>query len=501
MNSPTTCIQSTAEVVFQNNYRNKAFKEIGYTLLFVFSVLLTYAQTNVRAEVDLQDNQSCTAIPVQSYGVILQSTIAPRSGRNGKYKLDYFDKDLVKQKSDSFSIANSSTLYYSFQKDGVNYTLNADNDKAFSLITADFHGYNSSIFNGELPSKTDVYQFVVVGQYLYIRCAISNQNTLLQVNMKTKKQTRLQLHIDDVRRGDLYSRDLQILNNELLVFVQADISNKTSDLYMFKYSMDGKLLKTINLSANIDEKMFDVKTAVIDNKILVSGTFAKTNSDYAQGIFFAELVSDEVVNPKFFNFLQLKNFSTYLTDKAQGAIERKNEKLANKDAELYINTFALVHTVLKSADGYTITCEMYVPNYVSGSLVNYYYTHAVILKLNIAGKLQWDQSIKLETDLGDTYLRQIVATNESSTGDISMSFVKRNTLTTKSMDKNGKVIKEKSLDIKSLSSADTKTRRNISTVDPWYENYFLASGFQRVASKSTKEKKDIYYMNKLSSDN
>ena len=127
--------------------------------------------------------------------------------------------------------------------------------------------------------------------------------------------------------------------------------------------------------------------------------------------------------------------------------------------------------------------------------------HAVLLKINTEGKLQWDQSIKLETDLGDTYLRQIVATNESSKGDISMSFVKRNTLTTKSMDKNGKVVKEKSLDIKSLSSADTKTRRNISTVDPWYENYFLASGFQRVVSKSTKEKKDIYYMNKLSSDN
>ena len=94
-----------------------------------------------------------------------------------------------------------------------------------------------------------------------------------------------------------------------------------------------------------------------------------------------------------------------------------------------------------------------------------------------------------------------VAINENSSGDISMSFVKLKNIVSKTMDKNGKVLKEKVLDIKSLSSSDSKTRGNSYSLDSWYDNFFIASGPQKVTSKTTKEKKDVFILSKLSSDN
>jgi len=285
----------------------------------------------------------------------------------------------------------------------------------------------------------------------------------------------------------------------VFVFVQAEISAKSTELFMFKYSLDGKLLNTINLTKNIDEKILETKVSVIDGRVMLSGTYSKTNSEYSQGAFFAELTNDNVNNPKFYNFLQLKKFSAYLSEKAQGAIERKSDKLEDKNTELLINTFAIAHPMQKVHDGYLLACEFYIPD--PNSLNFIFFTHACLLKLNLTGDLQGDESIKLDM-IGNGFTRRpVVAVNENSSGDISMSFAKLKNIVSKTMDKNGKVLKEKVLDIKSLSSSDSKTRGNSYSLDSWYDNFFIASGPQKVTSKSTKEKKDIFVLNKLSSDN
>jgi hypothetical protein len=317
--------------------------------------------------------------------------------------------------------------------------------------------------------------------------------------METKKQTKLPLRIEDVRRSDLYSRDLLVSGNEVFVFVQAEISAKSTELYMFKYSIEGKLLNTINLTKDINEKILETKVSVIDGRVMLSGTYSKTNSDYSQGAFFAELVNDNVVNPRFYNFLQLKKFSSYLSEKSQGAIERKSDKLEDKNTELLINTFAIIHAAQKVQDGYLLACEFYIPdpsyqNYIS-------FTHACLLKLNLQGDLLWDESIKMNM-LGNGFTRRpVVAVNENSSGNITMSFARLKNIVSKTMDKNGKVLKENVLDIKSLSNSDSKIKGNSYSLDSWYENFFIASGFQKVTSKATKEKREIFFMNKLSSDN
>jgi hypothetical protein len=501
MNSQSRCHNKTkgSKDCYQNSKWNTILKSLCLTLFILFSVLLTYSQTITRAEIDLRDSQSCYVFPVKAHGVLVQSEIIPRSGKKETVILDYFDVNLIKQKTDSFEILKCSDYYDSFQNEALNYILLWDKDNKFSLFTADFTSYKSTVFNGEMPSQIVVYQFAVLGKYLYIRCSINKQNTLLQINMETKKQTKLPLRIEDIRRNDLYSRDLQVLNDELLVFIQADINNNTSDLYMFKYSSEGKLLKTINLSKNIDEKIFEVKTTVIDNRILLSGTYAKTNSDYVQGVFFAELKDDQVVNPKFYNFLHLKNYGKFLTEKEQAAIERKSKKLADKDAELFINTYAIVHAVQKISEGYLLACDYYIPDPSSLNFISY--THASVLKLDQKGDLMWDESIKINM-LGSGFSRPpLVAVDENSFGCINMSFARGKNIMSKTLDKNGKVLKEKVLDFKSLSSADTKTKGLSTKVDPWYDGYYIASGLQKVTSKSTKGKKDIYFIMKLSAEN
>lgn len=501
MNSRTRYILQKSDFYHQKRSSINSIKQLSFTLFIVLSALLTYSQPNNRAEINLQESQACYVYPLKTYGVLVQSEITPKSGKNETVKLEYYDINLVKQKTDSFEILKCSDYNASFQRDALNYVLKWEKGNKFSLISTDFNGYKSSVFTGELPSQIIVYQFVVLGKYLYIRCSISKQNTLLQINLETKKQIKLPLRIQDVRRGDLYSKDLKVLGDELLVFVQAEISAKSTDLYMFKYTLEGKLLKTINLTRDINEIILEIQASIIDGNVILSGTYSKTSTEFSQGVFFAELKSDNVVNPRFYNFLQLKKFAYNLSEKSQGAIDRKNEKLENKNVELLINTLAVVHAVQKTSDGYLLACEFYKPDVMSSMFI--FYTHAVLLKLNKKGDLLWDESIKIEKIGSNSYVRAInVSINVSSSGDINMSFAKAdNHIITKSLDMNGKVLKEKTLDITSFVNIETKAKRYYSTIDAWYDDNFIASGVLKVASKTSGGKRNIFFLQKLNSNN
>jgi len=501
MNLQYECFKPKVKVCLKKSKYKKSLKQLFFTLLIMSSATFTYSQANTRAEFVLQDSQTCYVFPVKTHGVLVQSEILPRSGKNETIKLDYYDVNLVKQKTDSFEISKCSDYTDSFQRDAFNYVLKWEKGNKFSLITTDFNSYKSSVFTGELPSQIIIYQFAVFGKYLYIRCSISKQNSLLQINLETKKQTKLPLRIEDVRRGDLYSKDLIVLGDELLVFVQAETGTKSTDLYMFKYSLDGQLLKTINLTQDINEIILEVQVAAIDDKVILSGTYSKTNTEFSQGIFFAELNDNKVVNPRFYNFLQLKKFAYNLSEKSQGAIDRKNEKLENKNVELMINTLAVIHAVQQENNGYLLACEFYTPDVMSNMFI--FYTHAVLLKLNKKGDLMWDESIKIEKIGSNSYVKaKNVSINENSSGDISMSFAKAdNHIITKTLDMNGKVLKEKALDITLLCNKDTKAKRYYSTVDSWYNDNFIASGVLKDLSKTSKGKRNIFFLQKLNSNN
>ena len=54
----------------------------------------------------------------------------------------------------------------------------------------------------------------------------------------------------------------------------------------------------------------------------------------AEGIFFSELKNNQFNNIRFYNFLDLKNFTEYMSSRKQAKIERKKAKAEKAGKEL-----------------------------------------------------------------------------------------------------------------------------------------------------------------------
>ena len=472
-------------------------KQFSLFIFLIFITMVSKAQEIKRAELDLNDDlYYAMASPVNEYGLLCQQYAEKKSNLKGNCQLDFYSSDLIKLETELLTIearCNAAVLY---RKDEKIYTLYTTKSNRFTLVTADLKTFKTTQISGAIPSNTSIFQFIVLGNYAYLRAMVGKQTPLLQINLATGRLEEFPIRIKDTRERMLTLKDIQVLNNELLLFIRSDVDSRTVDLYLSKYDIEGKPIKAINLTKKISEKIISVKTSNIDGKIILSGTYSKTTDDYSQGIFFAELLQDEVVNFKPYNFLHLKTPPAYLSQKEQSALVRKSGHLEEKNTELLMNTLMVIHAAEKSNNGYIIVGEMYTANYW-GNIVSYLYNQAILLKLSTSGELIWDENLKMDLGLDYGYnVSELVSVTENPAGDISMAFVNKNVIISKSVNSSGKVIKEKKVDLNALNN--NKTKRTFSTVEHWYSNYYIASGFLKNASAETKEKKNVFFLNKIS---
>lgn len=472
-------------------------KQFNLIFILIFSTLISKAQEITKAELDINtDLNFVIASPVDEYGLLCQQFSEKKSNQKGNCQLDFYSNQLIKQKTEILTIEDRCYNSVVFHKDEKNYTLFTSKSNRFTLVTADLKTYTTAQISGSLPSNSSIFQFVVLGNYAYLQAMIGKQTSLLQINIITGKLQQFPILIKDTRQRMLSLKDIQVLDKELLLFIRYDIDSRNVDLYLSKYDIAGQQIKAINLTRKISEKIISVKTSNIDGKLILSGTYSKTSADFSQGMFFAELVNDEVVNFKPYNFLHLNKPPAHLSQKEQAALTRKSDHLEDKNTELLMNSLMLIHAAEKSEKGYKIVGEMYTAVYW-GNTVSYLFNQAILLKLSNSGELIWDENMKM--DFGPDYgtgLYNMVSVTENQAGDISMAFVKKNEIISKTMNSNGKVIKENKVDINALNN--NKTKRTFSSIEHWYSKYYIASGLLKTASDATKEKKDVLFLNKIS---
>ncbi len=505
-----SCSLSPSKKVFLKSSIDPLKSIRSFNLVFILLVISIQvsAQNSKRIELELDDNFiDATTTPVKEFGFLYQSFARDKSSKNDKYNVSYYSKELVKGKTESMPVKHNAFIFYSYQERTVNYTLFLDKNNYYALVTTDLNSQTSTKTEGELPKLTKVDQFVIVGNYLYLRAIIGKQNSLIQINLTNKKLQDMPIHIGTIRRNDINPQDLQVIDNELLAFVEAETDKKTADLYLLKYNKDGRLQKTINLTKDIHEKIINLEASLIDGKILLAGTFSKTRSGSSQGVFFAELNQDKVINVKFYNFLDLEHFSSTLGNRAQKAVERKKNYSNDKNKELLLNTLTIIHQVEKVKSGYCVIGEIYEPIYVtqrsptggmSRVLAGYNYSHAIVLKLDATGNLLWDESLKMGFDVETYNLLRYVSFSETISGDITIAFADRNKINTKTMNYGGTVINENTSDMAVSEARKDKAKRTTTVIEPWYENYFIAYGTQLIPGNHSTKRREIFFIEKLS---
>lgn len=212
-----------------------------------------------------------------------------------------------------------------------------------------------------------------------------------------------------------------------------------------------------------------------------------------------------------------------MTDRTQERIEKKIKNKKEKGKTLNIKYHLALHEMQQVNDGYIFLGEAFYLTYrtesqtiyVNGSpqtqtysvFDGYQYTHAILIKFDLEGNIDWDQIFKMWPNNKPFYIKKFISIDkENKNNGLYFVFADGSKIVSKAFNLDGGLIYEKtSDDIENLYEGD-KTKWAISNIDFWYNGYFISYGTQKIKNtngvkdnkdKSVKKKRKVYFINKI----
>lgn len=188
----------------------------------------------------------------------------------------------------------------------------------------------------------------------------------------------------------------------------------------------------------------------------------------------------------------------------------KEKKIKGRNIRLQYRF--LVHELVPYKNQFILLGEAFYPRYrqADGGYVGlgrtsyvfdgYRYTHAVVLGIDTNGELLWDNSFEIN-DVKSFTLEQFVKM-DAKKDEIALLYLYDNKIRTKVI-RDSTVLEGKSsnqLQLKAGANSVYENASNISKLDYWYDDYFLAYGVQNVGSSSLqgRSKKKVFFVSKVS---
>ncbi|MGB1102856.1 MAG: hypothetical protein ACPG21_04440 [Crocinitomicaceae bacterium] len=217
---------------------------------------------------------------------------------------------------------------------------------------------------------------------------------------------------------------------------------------------------------------------------------------------------------EYYNFADLENFFSYISERKQEKIERKRERKKAKGKELKYNYLIADHPVIVLDNGYLFIGEAYYPTYrteyytaySNGVPVTqtrqvfngYQYTHAVVARYNQYGEMVWDQIFEMYPSHKPFSVQRFISIASGDQNTLNLVFANRSRIVAKSFSFEGDVIYDRTSDPIETGLDGDKTKWSSSSVNYWYDDYFIAYGRQKIKNKEEGEKKRfVYFVNKI----
>lgn len=491
-------------------------------LVIVTISLKAYTQISFeqRLEIELKDGYSNEEIiAFGNKGLILRSRSEKAVNNQFEWKYDLYDTDLQFVDSRNFMLDKKFSLNSTFSSKDADYTLFANNKGEYRLVTVEPENLELYDQSGSLPSKMRVNRMAVFGDYAYLQGSIKKSHILFVINWRTGDQKTFPIEIPGYQYKKLTVENFQILENsdDMFLYVQVAVEKKRADMYVVHLNKEGELIDITNFSEDIPKNIVTISASRVDkNEYIYSGTYSTKYAGLSEGLFFSSTQNGKLKYFRNYNFLDLKNFLSYLPEKRQEKILDKKEKKESKGKEFSLSYYIANHDVFLISDGYLFLGEAYYPTYrtvtytsVSNgiTIVNtyqvfdgYQYTHAILAKFNTDGELVWDQCFEMWPAYKPFTVKRFISVSLSKDESVDMVFSSYNRIVSKSVDMDGAVLKDKQSDEIQTDYQGDKSKRSFSNLDYWYDNYFLAYGNQKIINKEEKgveRKRLVYFINKI----
>lgn len=521
----------------------------AYLVVFQLITASIFAQSVKRIEIPVANNMEIFPIPMKEKGVIVLSQI----GANA-FNLKKYDTELNMAWSINGTVGNNLD-YVTHSYDGKNVYLlfSKYNSNTYEIIKV-FPGpgfiEKFQIFSID---KIELADFEATDNIVFLSGMVKSVPVILHTDLQNKRSKVLPTAFK--ANSEVQSMELDTITQRVNITFAVGKRPKDYELIVKSFDLAGNPATEIQLNSEDEFAMMNGKLNTISEKEQVMfGTYGFKNTiggnkgPFSQGIYLTKIEGDEITETKFYDFTDFKNYFGYLSQRQREKQEKRAADKKVKGKDLKLSYRMLVHNVIKQGDNYILVAESFFPEYrynnfspygfggmggfggfspfyspffnpyrwgygnfgLYSPFSNYYgyrgfnnreqfdgwtYTHGIVAAFDKSGKLLWDNNIEFKNLKTQTLKEKVKV---SIDGDlITMSYTNKGEIFTKSI-RNGITVDElKSKSVETTNGGDSVRRTSTDEIDIWYDNYFLATGVQRIANEEN-GRRNVFYLNKVS---
>ena len=468
--------------------------------LFAQSVSMT-AQVAGRIEYPYRaDYEDQLVLPVGDKGLVVQSFA--RDTKDGKrcFKTVYYSTAMKYVSADSMLIDKGMYYYSNVVENGVLYTVLRERDGSFMFVAFSTATRKCTVTDGEYTRKGSMRNLVISDGSVVFSSTQKKTDRIGIIDLKSGSCNFADIHFPKVKDKNIFILENTVIDNTIYALVRAG-----EDVQLVRVDKQGKLLGTNNLTADIPERIVSASVSKAGSRFFVTGTYSKVKKGGAEGIFFSELKNNQFNNIRFYNFLDLKNFTEYMSSRKQAKIERKKAKAEKAGKEYALDYLMASHRIMTDGKDYFYLGEAYYPvyrttmvgNMVMSTFAGYDYTHAVLAKFNAAGNLLWDECFPMDPRTLPMYVKRFVSASMKG-NNVNLLFADKNRLVSKLFrNTDGKVIQDRTSEmIETGNDEEDVKKMRYSNSQYWYGDNFLVYGTQVVKNSKTGERRKVFAITK-----
>ena len=396
-------------------------------------------------------------------------------------------------------------------------------DVDFQVVKIQLGDGNISVFDGQNQEKAEPSAFKVINDKIWIGLV--------------QKRTEAELAVLDLTTGinSIFSIDIPNQNviseifydtadQQVHLIIQNYTSKLQSGLFHQVYNLNGSLISTEEIKAALNERYLnDAMIVVKAQEIFFLGTYnaeqgkipyeGEDGQSQAAGFYIAKFEDGEQTFINYYNFLEFENLYNSLSGRDIMKVRKKAEKQKDKDEEYSLNYSLLLHPVLEYDGNFILVAEAFYPEYrtVTNMYYDYYgrlmpqtytvfdgykYFNGIAASFDREGNMVWDNDIEiwnvLTFDL-DKYLNVFI-----EGGELAMFYTWEGKLNYKIIDIDLQTADSDQASLELKYKKDKVLDETGSRIAHWYDQYFIAYGYQEIKNNSlSNSKRTVFYINKV----
>jgi hypothetical protein len=502
-------------------------------LFLVNQSLPALAQKPLRIEIAAkEDTDPFNLVNCAGLGVFVFFPTAQEVGNDSiVWSFYMFDKDLKEIWNNGIGIGRSYIFAGSLFKanDARVYLLFQDGRKKEGnnvvVFTVDLSRSIVKEIKGQLTAMANIGHFEVAENYAFITLETKKGGTEL---------CRMSLKTADVMHFSIPDQEKSVILNLSLNPENRSISavSKTEDglLKLTDFSYDGTLLRTVGFNKMSAKKETNTAEVIHSGRAkgLVFGVYGSENyrarnsepegqNPLAAGYFVAGFEKEQNTFVKYYNFSEFRDFFRYVN--GDDAIRlKKRSFLKDKDKddesrETALNYHMLIHPVLQRDSSFILTGEAYYPEYhtITNMMYDYYgrpiptsysvfdgfrYAVAFIASFDSSGTMRWSNGMEMRGILTNLLNRKFSGFFDGV--DYVMMYNAEGSLAMKTI-RGNEVLEQSVLTPLGMLHANDKVVKDyLSTVEPWYGDFYLAYGYHSIRNNDLSDsRRTVFYINKI----